>query len=864
MAIRALRHTLTLQIAASLLLALLFLVLLCIAWVPSQINREIESRQMQLARAVASQIQRYLDSGATSVRASAAIKADRELSLANLQRMLDAQLNSADTLTSIVKTDYRGRSSAVGVAKGQEAHRLDLLNLDFSFTPIFKKVAAQKKPLWSDTFMSTVTGSISVAYAVPGSDGISIGEINLGNVSSYLKQITTGSGEQIMILDQKGQVIADSENSYTGQQLNLSVIPLVRSAIAQRQPKFERFTLQNKNVFGSMLQMPSIDWFVLVTHSVESLYRPFAVVALVIAGGLTAALLTGVFLSISMARKMSKAFNCLILAARDIANGKVPDSFPQTAISEFNQLSDNLLDMSAILIQREHELKCSEVKYRQIVDNSPIAILRATVEGNIIQSNPALATMLGCATSMEMMEYVNGEGTIAGCWQSPEEFRALVERTTKARGSFILEEIHLNQKGGGRITGLCSVQLANDPSTGEPCIMAFIDDVSEKKRLEEQLHQSQKMESVGRLAGGVAHDFNNMLGVILTSTEMAKRKAGSNSGADKYLEMIKSAAQRSAAITRQLLAFSRKEIISPRTINLNEQLMDSHKLLERLVTEDIRLTFQPAATLWNINADPAQLDQILMNLIVNARDALPDGGVVMVKTDNISVGSTSNQFGATASPGNYVRLSVSDTGCGMDAVTKSHIFEPFFTTKQSGRGTGLGLSTVYGIVTQNGGFIDVWSEPGQGTVFNIYFPKLESEEDLPEQDTPRTLLTGSGSILLVEDEEMLLSTIADILEDSGYHVIQALRPEQAIAICSDMEKNIDIVLTDVVMPDMNGREMAEKILQIRPDVKVVYMSGYHGDIVASRGIIEQGMHYIQKPLDYEDLKHMLNELLVSR
>ncbi|WP_224984501.1 hybrid sensor histidine kinase/response regulator [Geomonas agri] len=385
-------------------------------------------------------------------------------------------------------------------------------------------------------------------------------------------------------------------------------------------------------------------------------------------------------------------------------------------------------------------------------------------------------------------------------------------------------------------------------------------DVTEHKKLEEQLRQSQKMESVGRLAGGVAHDFNNMLGVIIGSAELCRHQLPEDTPVQKYLEHILKAAQRSSEITRQLLAFSRKEIVSPKAVNLNSQVIDAEKMLCRLIGEDIRLTFKPATSIWTVLIDPSQVDQILMNLSANSRDAMPDGGILNIETANIRLDPDYCRHHSGCSPGDYVKLTVSDTGIGMDRETREHIFEPFFTTKGLGVGTGLGLATVYGIVSQNNGFITVYSEPGHGTVFTIYLPRLpDAEADEQEVDVAIPS-TGSGTVLLVEDEEMLLWTTTRMLEEMGYTVIQAQRPAQAIEIC-DKGEPIDLVLTDVVMPGMNGREMAERIRAVRPEVKVLFMSGYTADIVAQRGIVEEGMHYIPKPLDARKLNEKITQML---
>ena len=389
-------------------------------------------------------------------------------------------------------------------------------------------------------------------------------------------------------------------------------------------------------------------------------------------------------------------------------------------------------------------------------------------------------------------------------------------------------------------------------------------ELAERKRVEESLLQSKKMESIGRLAGGVAHDFNNMLGVILGSTQISLPKVPEGSSLWLNLKAIEKAADRSRDITRQLLAFSRKEIIAPKAVDLNQQIVESQKILARLIGEDVKLSFKPGQDLWTVKIDPSQLDQILMNLSANARDAMPDGGSLTLETANIRINGDYSHVHPDARSGDYVQVTVADSGVGMEKSVLEHVFEPFFTTKEMGHGTGLGLATVYGVVTQNNGFINVYSEPGQGTVFRIYLPRMQAAVEAGAIATPAPVAgKGSGTILLVEDDDLLLWITTEILQEMGYSVIQAPTPQQAIAICEKGEIPIDLILTDVVMPDMNGKEMVDRIRASGSRVKVMFMSGYTADIVAQRGILEEGMNFIQKPINPEELSEKLRRLLAE-
>jgi CheY-like chemotaxis protein len=370
------------------------------------------------------------------------------------------------------------------------------------------------------------------------------------------------------------------------------------------------------------------------------------------------------------------------------------------------------------------------------------------------------------------------------------------------------------------------------------------------------------MESVGRLAGGVAHDYNNMLGVILGHAEMALERVAPTEPLCHNLKEIRKAAERSADLTRQLLAFARKQTVAPKVLDLNKTVRAMSGMLRRLIGEDIDLAWMPGKELWTVNVDPSQIDQILANLCVNARDAIAGVGKVTVETGNISVDEAYCADHAGFVPGEYVLLAVSDNGCGMDAEVLSHLFEPFFTTKALGQGTGLGLATVYGAVKQNNGFINVYSELGQGTTFKIYLPRHAAKQ-APPAEAGRAQAEGRGSetILLVEDEPAILKMVILMLEREGYTVLGAGTPGEAIRLAREHAGRIDLLMSDVVMPEMNGRDLAKNILSLYPDIRLLFMSGYTANVIAHQGVLDPGVHFLQKPFSRVHLIAKLREAL---
>ena len=387
-------------------------------------------------------------------------------------------------------------------------------------------------------------------------------------------------------------------------------------------------------------------------------------------------------------------------------------------------------------------------------------------------------------------------------------------------------------------------------------------DITDNLQLEEQLRQAQKMEAVGQLAGGVAHDFNNMLGVILGHLEFALEQVPPTQPLHADLKEVQKAARRSADLTRQLLAFARKQTIAPKVLDLNEMVDGMFKMLKRLIGENVDLAWTPGAELWPVKMDPSQIDQILANLCVNARDAVGEaGGKVIIATGNVVVDKDSCQEHPELEPGKYVRLVVTDNGCGMNLDTQGHLFEPFFTTKGFGESTGMGLSTVYGIVKQNHGFIYVSSEPGKGSTFTIYLPRHRDAAAQLTADAPAA--RGHETVLLVEDEATILNLTRKMLERQGYTVLAAGSPGEAIRLAREHAGEIHLLLTDVVMPEMNGRDLAKNLLALYPRLRRIFMSGYTADIIAHHGVVENGVFFIPKPFSGQELTAKIREALDS-
>jgi two-component system, cell cycle sensor histidine kinase and response regulator CckA len=400
---------------------------------------------------------------------------------------------------------------------------------------------------------------------------------------------------------------------------------------------------------------------------------------------------------------------------------------------------------------------------------------------------------------------------------------------------------------------------------GRNCLMESFIDITELKFLEEQFHQGLKLEAIARMAGGVAHDFNNLLMAIMGYSDLIlMNPPAGETGVVRQVREIKKAAQRAADLTQQLLALNRKQVSEPKVLDLNAIIIDLEKILGRLIKEEVELVTALDPTLVNIKGDRGQMEQVIINLAINARDAMDVGGKMIIETSNVTIGQTTPRHYPVMPLGNYALLAVSDNGKGMDPETKSHVFEPFFTTKEWGKGPGMGLSTVYGIVRQSGGYIWVYSEVGKGTTFKIYFPQAEGSALVVDAGSSfGKALPGSETILLVEDEELLRTPIREILERQGYSVLEAGNGEEALVVARQYPGPINLLLSDIVMPGMNGRDLAGQLSRIRPDLKVLFMSGYTHNAIVHHGVLEEGLAFLEKPFTPEALAVKIRQVLRS-
>ena len=567
-----------------------------------------------------------------------------------------------------------------------------------------------------------------------------------------------------------------------------------------------------------------------------------------------------------MLEKFTKRFGILLPALVTIALVVTPIHLV-LQFTGLHGMARSLLDcilLTAICAPPLYALDAASHKQNDAHLQLQVAALESTANGvviversgRIVWANPALTEITGYSLNQLQGQNVD----ILHSRQYPRSFYDNVWKTTTRAGQVWRGEIVNNRKDGREYTEELTVTPVRNNAGEITHVVAIKQDVTERRQLEQQLRQAQKMEAVGLLSGGIAHDFNNLLGVIIGYSEILEERLEQNSDLHKSVEQIKKAGQRAVSLIRQLLAFSRQQVLAPRVLDLNTVVADTEKMLRRVIGEDVELIAALAPELGHVRADQGQIEQVIMNMAVNARDAMPEGGKLIIETMNADLDEEYALRHPPTVPGKYVMLVMTDTGIGMDEKVRSHIFEPFFTTKELGKGTGLGLSTVYGIVKQSGGYIWVESTLGRGSTFKIYLPQVA---DAVPQSQPRDVATsplqGSETILLVEDEEPLRSLTCMTLEQGGYTVLEANGGSQAIEIARQHHGPIHLLLTDMVMPGMNGLAVAQNLMSIRPEMKVIYMSGYTN--FTTRQQLDSEANFLPKPIMRDALLLKLHEVL---
>ncbi len=741
----------------------------------------------------------------------------------------------------------------------------------------------------SSVYIDPLTSEPLVILAVPSVDifrdfdGYLVAELNLKFMWEMVDQLKAGKEGDAYVVDRRGNLIASSDTARVLRVENVGHVTPVRNFMAAKSAEavsdaavYQGIT--GERVVGAFSSLGTPDWAVVVEVAWGEAYRPvLGNLLLSLAVFLVFSLLAG-GLGILIARRLASPLVRLTETAGLIAAGaggvpvevRGPREVAGLA-SAFNSMTSQLLESRASLETQLVEIKNgqealreSEERFRNIFTNANEIIYTLSPDGVFTFVSPAWTRFLG-----HPVEEV--EGSHFAPFVHPDDVPACKAFLDKVMSTGLPQEgvTYRVKHRDGTWRWHTSVGSAVAGAGGRPAYYVGIaQDITWKKRaeeekanLEEKLFQAQKMESIGRLAGGVAHDFNNMLNVILGYAELIRLETPSRDKLLQHIEEIERAAGQARDVTRQLLAFSRKQVISPVPLDVNDVIGENRETLARLIGEDVDLRFFPGAGLWRVRLDPSQLNQIVYNLAINAHDAMPDGGRLTIETANASLDETYCRDHPGFNPGDYVRLTVSDDGVGMDRETMSHLFEPFFTTKEVGKGTGLGMATVYGIVKQNGGFLNVYSEPGKGTSLHIYFRKDTDAPPPPAKPVETETPAGEGLVMVVEDDDLVRSITTVELEKLGYRVVSLKSPEEALSLCGRDGPAFKLLITDVIMPGMNGIELKNRMSALRPGTKVLFMSGYTADAIGHHGVLEKKLHFLQKPFSLNELAKKVREAI---
>ncbi len=889
------RHLTTqfaLAIAGLVIVSLGGLSVLAITVTRHSVREQIAASNATSAALAARAIERYVtDSVSIVAEASGRPKLSHEVQGANwpeVSRVLD------NITQHFQQFDYVFVQDAQGVIQARVPHA-ETVGQDFSFQPFFQEAVRTRRPYVSGVYTSRAARHTVVTIAVPVSDGrggvagVLCGALSLARLSQFLIGVGGSQGAVVSLVDRAGMLIADSRGVSLPTPVPMVDRPIVQAVLAGRAGTMEfREPGGSGALLGAYVPIPPLGWGVVVAQPAVVAYARVTQLGWWLAGvtlGCTvAAVLVGLGLTHRLTgplRRVSEATQQL--AAGEFRTAEVPVVGPEevaTLATSFNRMATRIEASQQALEEKAEEVKASneslarELEERQqaeaalqgstltlrgLIQAAPLAIWVLDADGRVQLWNPAAERIFGWTeheTVGRILPIVPENQTA--------EFRRLFDRALQGETLPGLELLR-QKKDGTLIPVSLAVAALYGPTGIVQGTIAVVADLTERTTLEAQVRQLQKMEAIGRLAGGIAHDFNNLLTVITGRTQLALGRAGLDEVTVGALKLIDRTAERAGLLTRQLLAFSRKQVLHPEVLSLSDLAAHLEPMLGRLIREDIELVTLLVPGTGHVRADASQLEQVVLNLVVNARDAMPDGGRLTIETAEVELPDEFADRPGALPAGEYVMLRVTDTGIGMDAHVQGLLFEPFFTTKEPGKGTGLGLATVHGIVSQSGGVIRVYSAPGKGATFKIFLPRVPAAAvTTPAQKAGLESPRGSETILLVEDEEEVRTLARDILVMGGYTVLEAAGPEEALRRSTEHAGSIHLLITDVVMPTMSGPDLARRLVARRSGMKVLCMSGYPEGATAHGVTLAPDTLWLQKPFTPESLSERVRQILDVR
>lgn len=851
---RRFASSLSVNFALVAIVPILGVSVLVVAYLRSATVAEAESRNLLLARAVGAQVEVFLrEPLAVLQNLRATLRSDRRLTDEEIEVALASHVRHSELFESVYLLDRSGRVAAAGLQGDLADYRQDYIGLDLSHKDYYRRALETGETAWSRTSLSLLTGNMSVALCLVVDERTLVGNFNFDILSYFSRRLRIRDRLTVMIVDGHGDVIVHPDPELSGGYLNIFRLEPIRRALEGEEGTY-RYTFEGEDFLGSVVNVPGPGWYALVAQNADVVFSPIRNTMLILTLGLLAAGLAALPASFVLARRFSRPFTDLTDRARGItAGGKYVPPGDSSDVIEIDEMTASFATMAAAVAERESRLRESEEKYRLLFENANDAIFIAQ-EGKIPFANPRTEEMTGRSAAFL------AENTFAEIIH-PEDRPAVMERHRRRLTGEDVERnysFRILHTDGRTIWGFINSILIE--WEGRPATLNFVRDISEQKSLEAQAFQAQKLEAIGTLAGGIAHDFNNLLQAIQGYAEICLMQADDDNPMLADLREIVQAAQRGGELTRQLLLFSRKVDSRTQPVDLNEQIQRTARILERILPRMIEIRLNLAARLSLASADPSQMEQVLMNLAVNARDAMPDGGTLTIETRSLFLVAAGGEH-PVSEPGDYVMLSVSDTGTGIAGDDLPHIFEPFYTTKSAGRGTGLGLAMAYGIIKNHNGHIACLSTPGRGTTFKIYLPALSSGEDGEQVGKIEAPTGGEETVLLVDDERSVLEIAEKILNTFGYDVLTARDGEEALEVYDARREDVSLIVLDMIMPGMGGMQCLKELLRRDAGVRVLISSGFAGGGTA-REVIEAGaLGLIRKPYAVNQLLRVVRAAL---
>ena len=860
MGIKPLKYSLALTFVFTAIIPVVIVSLLVLNHLSSDNIEEIQNKNLLLAKAMSRQVEGFLREPLVVMQnIGAMLEAGPDYSQGHTQQILDLHLKESRFIESVYILDEKGIVQFVGLSSDKKEFKREIIGIDLAHKEFYKKVRETGQPTWSDTFLSLISGKMSMALGINVDGMVLVGNCSIEALESFVQQANVDLAVMTTIVDREGAIVVHPDPEIAARQVNISHLLPVQEGFAGREGTYQ-YLFDNDEYVGSVSLIPRPGWLVLVSQTKTDAFRHITHTAIYfLLGGLGATFLA-IFFTIVKARSFSRTFSEFASRTKIIANGNYDLKLRDPIYLEEKELAESFLKMTDAVRDREQALLESEGRFREIFNAVNEAILiYDSATGKITEVNQTMIDMYGYSQE-EALHMTAGDLSSGEVPYTKNNAIAKLKKTID-QGPQLFE--WLGRRKDGKLFWV-EIALKNTMIGGEGRILGVIRDISVRKRLEGELYQAQKMEALGTLAGGIAHDFNNILGAVVGYTELVKPYVKDDPKVYGYIDGVLHAALRAGDLVKQILTFTRGSEQQKISLQISPIINETLKMLRSSLptTIEIKKNIESKGI---VLADPTQIHQILMNLCTNAYHAMREtGGIMEVSLKDVEITGTGLP-GIEISQGEYLLIEVSDTGHGIDEEMKSKIFEPYFTTKQPGEGNGLGLSVVHGIVKSLNGSIGLHSEPGKGTKFHVYLPKVLPEKAVVVLEKNKEPLKGGDeSVMLVDDEKDIVTLTKTALEKFGYKVKPFSNAVQAFQEFQMHPDQFDIVITDMTMPYMTGTELAQKIIEIKPDIPIILSTGYSQSVHREKAYAMGIAGYLDKPVEIEDMIRTIRKVLSDK